>query len=473
MKVRRHRWPEGSVLYRAVASGLEEFLRLGYASGVATWFIEKAYREYLNCGIPERGGSVIVECQDCGHREKVPRSCRRRGVCHWCMIRIMKAEAAELVEKVLPVATYRHVIVSYPFWLNKKLGFNPELLSRVERIVTEVLTKWAADRCNGRGGGMLVRHRAREDLEMGIHDHVLLLDVGFTWVPEATNTATGEVEVWKARETQQEDIDALAARLWKRIERFLAGRGITNDPKKSANKDEPREPAMEQQELFAKHAGTKDHRGGAAVGPTEEDEVEEPKDGMWARVAGLHVYVSPPIDGADRSNLEWLCRYLLRPPFSLGRLGQREDGKLTYRLKRKDKAGNTVLVLTPLELMMRLASLIPGPRQRLRKLFGILAPRSPGRKKVMPKPSDDKCRHAAPDAKQSAQERPKGPDLAKLLGNIPTDELLKCPRCLGRMTVIHRLVFPSGEQCGTEAIDREKRARGPPEKDAASAQPAA
>jgi hypothetical protein len=385
----------------------------------------------------------------------------------------MKEEAAELVEKVLPVAPYRHVMVSFPFWLNKKFGFQPQLLSRVERIVTEVLTKWAEERCNGRGGGMLVRHRAREDLEMGIHDHVLLLDTGFTWVPEATNAATGEVEVWRARETQQADIDALAARLWKRIERFLARRGITNGSKKSEKKDEPREPAPEQQELFAAQAGKKDHRGGAAVGPMEEDEVEEPKDGMWARVAGLHVYVSPPIDGEDRSNLERLCRYLLRPPFTLGRLGQREDGKLTYRLKRKDKAGNTVLVMTPLELMARLANLIPGPRQRLRKLFGILAPRSPGRKKVLPKPSDDKCRHAAPEAKQSVQERPKGPDWAKLLGSIPTDEVLKCPRCLGRMTVIHRLVYPSGERCGNEAIDREERARGPPEDDAASAQPAA
>jgi hypothetical protein len=382
----------------------------------------------------------------------------------------MRREAAELVEKVLPVATYRHAVVSYPFWLNKILGFQPPLLSGVERIVAEEVTRWEEERCLAPGGGVLVRHRARENMEMGIHDHVLLLDRGFTWVPVVKNPQTGVVEVWEARELEQEEVDALAARLWKRIERFLKRRGIAIDPKRKEEKPAP----PEQLPLFAAKATQKGH-GGKAVGPRGEDEVEAPKGGMWARVAGLHVYVSEPIDGSDRSNLERLCRYLLRPPFSTGRLAERADGKLTYRLKHKDKAGNTELVMTPMEFLARMANLIPGPGQRTRKLFGILAPRSRRRKEVMPKPAAEKCHHPPAREKKSPSDEANVPRVnwAKLLGNLPSDEVPRCPRCLGRMRQIGKPLLPDNLRGTKNAIDLSHAGRGPPGVDAASAQPAA
>jgi hypothetical protein len=52
---------------------------------------------------------------------------------------------------------------------------------------------------------------------------------------------------------------------------------------------------------------------------------------------------------------------------------QRADGTLTYGLKRPDRKGNTVLVLSPTDLLMRLCSLIPAPGHPTRKYFGILA----------------------------------------------------------------------------------------------------
>jgi len=51
---------------------------------------------------------------------------------------------------------------------------------------------------------------------------------------------------------------------------------------------------------------------------------------------------------------------------------------LTYRLKKPGRNGNTVAVLSPVELLMRLSSLIPAPGHPARKCFGILAARGRG-----------------------------------------------------------------------------------------------
>lgn len=470
VEARRLRRPQGTLLYRVVQDHLEEFLRLVCAFGMSAWFIEKAFREYLDCGIPERGGSALIKCKACGHREEVARSCKRRGVCPSCDSRRMLADAAELVDGILPVATYRHVVVSFPFEVNKKLAFRPAVLAKVERAVMKVLLQWQAERGlrDGDGGGVLFRHRFREDMAMGIHDHILLLDEWFTYVPAETDARTGEVLVWRAVEMQQEDIDRLAARLWKRIKKVLKRAGIEIGAKKSAGHAEAREEAGEQLALFAAARGHKE-RSGAALGQTAQDEVEEPTAGMWARVEGLHLFVSPTIDGADRKNLERLCQYLLRPAFSPGRLRQRADGKLTYRLKRKDKDGNTVLVMTPLEFLRRLMDLIPAPRQRTRKLFGILAPRAKKRDKVIPNRIAEKCAHGAEQEATSVTPGKWRSNWAELMQRAWGVDVLKCPRCQGRMRIVKAEIREGGKRIDQDATAL-PRVRGPPERTAAPPQ---
>ena len=133
------------------------------------------------------------------------------------------------------------------------------------------------------------------------------------------------------------------------------------------------------------------------------------------------------MDGANRAELEKMARYLLKPPFSLERLGQRGDGAITYRLARPDGKSRTVLVLSPLELLGRLSALIPAPRQALRRCFGVLASGAKERGKVVPRPTTARCHHPSSQP-VTTTEKP-------LPTRIPWSDLMKriwgleCLRC--------------------------------------------
>jgi hypothetical protein len=68
------------------------------------------------------------------------------------------------------------------------------------------------------------------------------------------------------------------------------------------------------------------------------------------------------IEGDDDLGRERLARYGARPPFALERFGRRADGSITYRIKKlAHGAREKVRVMTPLEFLARLATLIPPP----------------------------------------------------------------------------------------------------------------
>ncbi|MBD3220327.1 IS91 family transposase, partial [bacterium] len=60
----------------------------------------------------------------------------------------------------------------------------------------------------------------------------------------------------------------------------------------------------------------------------------------------------------DRQGLERLVRYCARPPLSQERLVRLDDDHLVYRLRKPTVDGRTELILTPLELLDRLAYLV-------------------------------------------------------------------------------------------------------------------
>jgi len=97
---------------------------------------------------------------------------------------------------------------------------------------------------------------------------------------------------------------------------------------------------------------------------------------------GFSVDAGVRIEAADRAGLERLLRYCARPPFAMDRLKQR-GADLVYRcgkghtepLLSSKYSGE--LVLTPLELINRIAQLVPPPRTHRHRYYGVLAPNSP------------------------------------------------------------------------------------------------
>ena len=78
--------------------------------------------------------------------------------------------------------------------------------------------------------------------------------------------------------------------------------------------------------------------------------------------SGFSVDAGVCIQSQDRAGLERLLRYCARPPFAMDRLRQR-GADLVYHCPKPQTGGKQAdLVLTPLELIARIAALVPPPR---------------------------------------------------------------------------------------------------------------
>nr|WP_233602155.1 transposase [Corallococcus sp. CA047B] len=89
---------------------------------------------------------------------------------------------------------------------------------------------------------------------------------------------------------------------------------------------------------------------------------------------GFALHASTHLHANDRQWLERLCRYGARGALALERLSRAEDGRIAWRMKRPLPDGTTRLFFTGLELLRRVASLIPPPRSNLTRFHGVFAP---------------------------------------------------------------------------------------------------
>ncbi len=126
---------------------------------------------------------------------------------------------------------------------------------------------------------------------------------------------------------------------------------------------------------------------------------------QWDNGGGFSVDASVRVEAWDRAGLERLLRYCARAPFALERLAWAEENPeiLVYQLPKPLPDGRTALYLTPLELLERLAALIPPPRIHRHRYHGVLAPNAPGREQVTAKASEEPA-HQVPSTKASPRE---------------------------------------------------------------------
>jgi hypothetical protein len=103
-----------------------------------------------------------------------------------------------------------------------------------------------------------------------------------------------------------------------------------------------------------------------------------------ARAGGFSLHAGVDIAPHQCDKLKRLCRYISRPPVTSERLALTASGQVRYTLKTPYRDGTTHIVLEPLDLMARLAALVPPPRRRLTRLHGVFAPHSPLRAMVTP-----------------------------------------------------------------------------------------
>jgi len=97
------------------------------------------------------------------------------------------------------------------------------------------------------------------------------------------------------------------------------------------------------------------------------------QEGVNAQGFSLHAEVR--CAAHQRKKLEHLCRYITRAAIANERLtlNRARAGQVVLTLKTPYRDGTTHIVMSALELMQRLAALVPRPRLHLIRFHGVLA----------------------------------------------------------------------------------------------------
>ncbi len=156
---------------------------------------------------------------------------------------------------------------------------------------------------------------------------------------------------------------------------------------------------------------------------------------------GFSLHAATRIAGPDRRRLERLCRYVARPALAAGRLRLLDSAHLSFALKTPWSDGTSHLLLSPMELLQKLAALVPPPRLHLLRYHGVLAPRARDRHRIAPaQPLAE-----SPAANRASSAPPCGHRLgwAALLARVFATDLSACPAGGGRLRIIAALTDPA------------------------------
>jgi hypothetical protein len=176
------------------------------------------------------------------------------------------------------------------------------------------------------------------------------------------------------------EVARITAAIARRVEKLLLQTGLLGEDG-SADPD-----PLEAEEPLLSQLYTASLQGRIAAGPRaghrlvrlgdriDADDLEEITGPRCASVRGFSLHADVCVPARDRRRLERLCRYVGRPPVATERLSEVPDGRILYRLRHRWRDGITHVVFEPLDLVARLAALVPPPRTNTVRYHGILAP---------------------------------------------------------------------------------------------------
>jgi len=386
----------------------------------------------------------------------------------------MADTAAHLVDRVLPEAPVRQWVLSLPFSLRYRLAYDADLTGAVLRIFVRRVFASQRRRARLRGsvdnplcGAVTFVQRFGGALNLNVHFHTLVLD-----------------GVYDAREGMRfrplpppddDEIVRVAASVARAIVRLLERRGLTpdNDPEEidPVGREHPLLAALYAASVSGRiatgsRAGQRVMRFGDHV---DVENIPAVRGQRCAVVDGVSLHANVGVPARDRRRLERLCRYAARPPLAAERLSQSADGRLIYQLKQRWRDGTTHIGFEPLELLEKLAALVPPPRVNLVRYHGVLAPASRHRARVIPAgkilapvvrgvgittSTGDRPGEQAPPS----PTRPRNYSWAELMRRVFEIDVLECPCCHGRMRVLAAIVTREAIRAILDCLDLPSRA---------------
>jgi DNA-directed RNA polymerase subunit RPC12/RpoP len=409
------------VLYRCVQEHFETWLSHCHErhddAGPVPAYVEREFRRYLECGILAHG-FARARCGQCGRDFLIAFSCKGRAVCPSCNARRMVETAPHLTDHVLPDLPVRQWVLSVPKRLRYFLERDADLKGTALHLFLRVVEQSLRAHSPGSGpaarlGAVAFIHRFGSALNPHLHFHCVVIDGVFD------AAARGAVIFHAATGLDAHAIAQMQAQVRRRLLRVFVRRGLL--------------PAQ------------------------------------WKHGGGFSVHGSVRIAAADRAGRERLVRYCARPPFALDRLRELDPERLLYESTKQGRGGNGPQILTPLQLLDRLAALVRPPRVHRHRYFGVLAPNAPLRAAVTAlAPAAAPAPPPNPPAAELAPRRAARYAWALLSARIYEVFPLVCPLCGTEMRIIAFLTDPAAVRAilvhpgEPTAPPRIAPARGPP-----------
>lgn len=397
-------------------------------------YIRNEFEAYLKCGVLAHG-FLVTRCKACEVEKLVAFSCKKRGFCPSCGARRMQESATFLSESVIPKVPVRQWVLSVPIPMRYWLATNPSLTTAVLSIINRALTSYYKTKARvlyglrkSEAGSVVFIQRFGSALNLNIHFHILFLD----------GVYDGDGDFYKVQAPSQLELQGLIEKISERLCTHLTKKGYLSDDRQLL--DTPETYLDTHQSLKAVVAASTQSKSlfGERPGyPTRRFGVLEPsrekyQPSLAANHQGFSLHAGVSVAGHDRKRLERLIGYMARSSVSLDRLSLNSKGELRYQFKKSFSDGSTHAVFSPLELLEKLAALVPLPRIHLTRYFGVLGPNHHLRSKVVPKLRGKKC---ATDEAPPHTNESKRISWARLLKRVFEIDISVCDSCGGELKV--------------------------------------
>jgi hypothetical protein len=317
------------------------------------------------------------------------------------------------------------------------------LSAQIHTIIRTTIAQYYVNQAVKRGvarqqvqpGSVTFIQRFGSALNLNVHFHCIFLEGVYL-----DRTAAGlKPRFVKGEPPSDADVAAVVQRISRRVIRTLRSLGYLeagSDATGATGYDPLRddEPALAhtlaasvtQRIAFGERAGQTVRRIGSGFG--YEGESPALTGPRCASVNGFSLHANTQVPAHRRDQLERLLRYTAHGAVALERLAEDAHGDLVYTFTKPWSDGTTGISLSPLELLEKLAALVPLPRVHLVRYAGCLAPHSKLRDAIIPTPRQQGV---------GREEAPTGPpswSWARLLWRVFALDMATClpPLCARR-----------------------------------------
>jgi hypothetical protein len=405
-------------------------------------YVKREFEAFLGCGILSKGFIRLV-CDTCKVNRFVPFSCKKRGFCPSCTGRRMNEGAAFLVDHVFPQVPVRQWVVSFPMPLRFWMARNPRLATAALHIFQRILkrhyiecVKKLSTEGNLQTGSITMIQRFGGALNLNIHFHILSLDGAY----QISNTPNATPAFIETGRPKNEEMLNIIKTFQMRMLKLLQRRGLVQKNESENGGDAlPETPTIE----TVLQGASVQYR--IATGPNSGQKVrkigslglvsDEPfKAGdLSAVLGGYSIHAATYVHKNNRTELERLCRYILRPPVAEQRVEIKAD-KILYHFKSAWRDGTKAIELTGPEFIEKLVAIIPQPRIHLTRFHGVLAPHSKVRSLIVPNPISVNATCLV-----EKKEKPKRLSWAQLLKRVFKVDMEICP-CGGKLQFVAAII---------------------------------